>query len=80
MGNVAPERRTADPSAPLPRISCRSRRHWRTSCAFPCDKGAHVALSRATWQEIRVRSGRDDKKERGLRGEGWGRTDKSVPG
>jgi hypothetical protein len=24
-------------------------------------KGAHVALSSAAWQEIRVRSGRDDK-------------------
>jgi hypothetical protein len=24
-------------------------------------KGAHMALSSAAWQEIRVRSGRDDK-------------------
>jgi hypothetical protein len=28
-------------------------------------KGAHVDLSSAAWQEIRVRSGRDDKGEGG---------------
>ena len=28
-------------------------------------KGAHAALSSAAWQEIRVRSGRDDKGEGG---------------
>jgi hypothetical protein len=28
-------------------------------------KGAHVALSSAAWQEIRVRSGRDDKRDGG---------------
>jgi hypothetical protein len=27
---------------------------------FPLQKGAHAALSSAAWQEIRVRSGRDD--------------------
>jgi hypothetical protein len=29
-------------------------------------KGAHAALSGAVWQEIRVRSGRDDKVEGGI--------------
>jgi hypothetical protein len=28
---------------------------------FLKEKGAHAALSNAAWQEIRVRSGRDDK-------------------
>jgi hypothetical protein len=54
------EGRTADPSTTLPRISCGSWWRWCTLCAFPLQKGAHAALSSAAWQEIRVRSGRDD--------------------
>jgi hypothetical protein len=50
----------ADLSTPLPRISCRTWWRWCTSCAFPLQKGAHADLSSAAWQEIRVRSGRDD--------------------
>src|SRR6202041_185599 len=53
-------RGTAGPSAPLPRISCGTWWRWCTSCAFPLQKGAYAALSSAAWQEIRVRSGRDD--------------------
>jgi hypothetical protein len=34
-------------------------------------KGAHAALSSAAWQEIRVRSGRDDKGEGGALKEDW---------
>src|SRR5580698_2096204 len=34
-------------------------------------KGAYAALSSATWQEIRVRSGRDDKGEDGALREDW---------
>jgi hypothetical protein len=56
-----PEGRTADPSAALPRISRGTRWRWYIPCAFPLQKGAHVALSNAAWQEIRERSGRDDK-------------------
>jgi hypothetical protein len=51
------------PPTSLPRISCRTWWRWCTSCAFPLQKGAHAALSSAAWQEIRVRSGRDDKGE-----------------
>ena len=47
-------RRTADPSATLPRISCGSWWRCRTSCAFPLQKGAHAALSGEARQEIRV--------------------------
>jgi hypothetical protein len=54
------EGRTADPSTTLPRISCRTWWRWCTSCAFPLQKGAYADLSSAAWQEIRVRSGRDD--------------------
>src|SRR5580658_7495571 len=34
-GSVSPSTQTADPSATLPRISCRTYWHWRTSCGFP---------------------------------------------
>jgi hypothetical protein len=64
-------RGTADPSTALPRISCGT--WWRrcTSCAFPLQKGAHAVLSRAAWQEIRVRFGRDDKGEGGAFRQHW---------
>jgi alpha-mannosidase len=65
------EGRTADPSTTLPRISCRTWWRWCTSCAFPLQKGAHAALSSATWQEIRVRSGRDDKGYGGVFNKDW---------
>ena len=51
---------TAGPSTTLPRISYGTWWRWCTSYAFPLQKGAHAALSSAAWQEIRVRSGRDD--------------------
>ncbi len=65
------ERRTADPSTALPRISCSTWWRWCTSCAFPLQKGAHAVLSNAAWQEIRVRSGRDDKGEVGAFNKDW---------
>jgi hypothetical protein len=44
-------------------------------------KGAHAALSSAAWQEIRVRSGRDDKVEGGAFSRHWllGSTEQQVP-
>ena len=38
-------------------------------------KGAHLALSSAAWQEIRVRFGRDDKGEGGASGKSGGWTE-----
>src|SRR5882757_3178081 len=64
-----------DLSTALPRISCMSGWRWQTSCAFPQRKGAHLALSSAAWQEIRVRFGRDDKGEGGASGESGGWTE-----
>jgi LPS sulfotransferase NodH len=60
-------RGTAGPSTALPRISCgiwwRLMHFMRPSLR----KGAHVNLSSAPWQEIRIRSGRDDTSVWGLR-------------
>src|ERR1700723_2411129 len=53
------EGRTADPSTALPGFP-EELGGVGASCAFPLQKGAHAALSSAAWQEIRVRSGRDD--------------------
>ena len=56
------EGRTADPSTALPGFP-EELGGVGASCAFPLQKGAHADLSNASWQEIRVRSGRDDKGE-----------------
>jgi hypothetical protein len=53
-------KQTACPSTTLPRISCGSWWRWRTSCAFLYGKAHTRARPSAAWQEIRVRSGRDD--------------------
>ena len=45
----------------LPRISCRTWWRWRNFMRLSLRKGGHVALSSDAWQEIRLRSGRDDK-------------------
>src|SRR5450631_2707412 len=48
-------------STTLPRISCRCWVALANIMRLSLKKGAHAALSSAAWQEIRVRSGRDDK-------------------
>jgi hypothetical protein len=52
---------TADLSTTLPRISCRGWVALAILMRLSLKKGAHADLSSAAWQEIRVRSGRDDK-------------------
>ena len=55
------KKETADLSTTLPRISCWSLVALVHFMRPSLRKGAHAALSSAAWQEIRVRSGRDDK-------------------
>ena len=51
---------TAGPSTPLPRISCKSSVASANFMRLSLMKAAHVVVSSAARQEIRVRSGRDD--------------------
>ena len=52
---------TAGLSTTLPRISCKCWVALANIMRLSLKKGAHAALSSGAWQEIRVRSGRDDK-------------------
>ena len=58
---------TAGPSTTLPQVSCRDWWRWRTSCGFLYGKPHTWSLASAAWQEIRVRSGRDDNSVSGFR-------------
>jgi len=55
---------TAGLSTTLPRISCKCWVALANIMRLSLKKGAHAALSSGAWQEIRVRSGRDDKSVR----------------